>query len=340
MRFADCKIFKPEPLGPASTCADAVEFFEKNPDINICPIVNVRREPVGHLPRTAFQTKMTSAFGLALFGKRSAASMGIVMRGAVDVETAIADRVIYDLTWLDEAVTEGVVVASGGRYEGVISGVELIRVISRANARLVESLRTEVEERRRAEARIQALADAEPLTGLLNRRAFLGAVADRIDAGGAFACALMDLDRFKQINDQFGHAVGDALLETIADRLRGEPAVASPARFGGDEFAFLLEKPAGDEPTTEQLSRIREALVAPIQIDVGLIGCGRVHRLRRIRRGRPRPQRAPAIGRPGDVPRQVQGRRRGPLQRGAGYFGPHRFRASAEAERRDRAPRD
>ncbi|MEA3009941.1 MAG: hypothetical protein QOJ91_1633 [Sphingomonadales bacterium] len=94
-------------------------------------------------------------------------------------------------------------------------------------------------------AKARLIADTDPLTGLANRRAFLRALGRRA-AGIArsrkgFALAMVDLDGFKPINDTFGHAAGDRVLEGIGSRLAraaGEGALI--ARTGGDEFALLL----------------------------------------------------------------------------------------------------
>ena len=88
-----------------------------------------------------------------------------------------------------------------------------------------------------------AAADLDPLTGLMNRRAFRRAVGGRLSThqgkGGYLLTALLDLDDFKAINDNHGHAAGDRALVAVADALR---AAATPtaviARSGGEEFLF------------------------------------------------------------------------------------------------------
>jgi diguanylate cyclase (GGDEF)-like protein len=94
-------------------------------------------------------------------------------------------------------------------------------------------------------AKAKSIADTDPLTGLANRRAFLRALGRRAArlarSRGGFALAMVDLDGFKPINDTFGHAAGDRVLEGIGSRLaRAGGDGALIARTGGDEFALLL----------------------------------------------------------------------------------------------------
>ncbi|MHB1739230.1 MAG: sensor domain-containing diguanylate cyclase [Actinomycetes bacterium] len=92
---------------------------------------------------------------------------------------------------------------------------------------------------------LRALALTDPLTGLPNRRAFTASLANEVEAarrrGSPLALLFIDLDHFKDVNDSFGHAVGDRVLTTIAgvmrDRLRRGDVIA---RFGGEEFVVLL----------------------------------------------------------------------------------------------------
>ncbi|MEN3358325.1 MAG: diguanylate cyclase [Mycobacteriales bacterium] len=100
-------------------------------------------------------------------------------------------------------------------------------------------------------------AHTDPLTGLANR-AGLTAAAERLPVDD-FGLLVVDLDRFKPINDQFGHAAGDEVLKAVAGRLAEVAAVAggTAARLGGDEFAVLL--PAAADPDTVAAA-VRSAL--------------------------------------------------------------------------------
>ena len=99
--------------------------------------------------------------------------------------------------------------------------------------------------RRSAETSMQ-LAVTDPLTGLFNRRYaeayLLDLLADR-KADEYFAVMIADIDHFKLINDRYGHAVGDQVLQAVAERLRVEMrAVDLVARYGGEEFLIILSE--------------------------------------------------------------------------------------------------
>jgi diguanylate cyclase (GGDEF)-like protein len=126
----------------------------------------------------------------------------------------------------------------------------------------------DVTEEKRAEARIAHLASHDALTGLANRMLFRDALSRGLAGGeGDLALLCLDLDGFKQVNDQLGHPAGDALLRLVSRRLTdsvGEAALV--ARLGGDEFAMILT--AGER---DAIAACAERLVArvaePYEID-------------------------------------------------------------------------
>ena len=148
-----------------------------------------------------------------------------------------------------------------------------------ANARLEErveqrtrELRVEVAQREQAEARLRHQVMHDPLTGLPNR-VYL---RDRIERAIAqlrrepaqpFALLYIDVDRFKQINDNLGHLVGDDVLKEVSRRLKTivrEPDVV--ARLSGDEFAVLLERLTDREDAGHVAGRIIDALRKPLVV--------------------------------------------------------------------------
>ena len=127
-------------------------------------------------------------------------------------------------------------------------------------------------ERARLYQEVQSLALTDPLTGLHNRRSLfeLGRVefarAQRMNR--AFCCMMLDLDHFKQVNDTYGHPVGDQVLQEFADRCkRSVREVDLVGRYGGEELIILL--PETDRPTSMRVAeRLRASIAAtPIKVD-------------------------------------------------------------------------
>ena len=120
-----------------------------------------------------------------------------------------------------------------------------------------------------------ATASTDPLTGLPNRRyfdEFCGLLARRRRSGDAVAVLMVDIDRFKVLNDTYGHPAGDEVLKAVAGAIvaavREEDV---PARVGGEEFAVLLRNP-GPEVAVEVGERVREAVRALDLVPLGIPG--------------------------------------------------------------------
>jgi diguanylate cyclase (GGDEF)-like protein len=126
----------------------------------------------------------------------------------------------------------------------------------------------DISERKRSEARIAHMAHHDPLTGLPNRSAFaeaLNAFLERAtQENGRFAVLCIDLDRFKEVNDVFGHAVGDDLLREVARRLKAAAGSAFLARLGGDEFVVI----STEEPQPAATEALAERLQAALTDDI------------------------------------------------------------------------
>ena len=142
---------------------------------------------------------------------------------------------------------------------------------------LVFSVRRYVEQRREtarriaAEKHVRTLAFQDALTGLANRRHFDDALKAACAAppreGAAHALILLDLNGFKQVNDVYGHGIGDQVLTTVAQRLLGAMRDSDlAARLGGDEFAILALHLVGPEAATSIALRVIEALTQPIVV--------------------------------------------------------------------------
>ena len=134
-----------------------------------------------------------------------------------------------------------------------------------------------INESRRDQQRLQYLANHDKLTRLANRALFderLNAAIKHCDRhGGAMALMYVDLDKFKPVNDRYGHSVGDEVLQRIAERLlRTTRPQDTIARVGGDEFAVIIEH----VDTMDVIPQIADAVLArvnaPVSTSAGTIG--------------------------------------------------------------------
>ncbi|WP_420470875.1 bifunctional diguanylate cyclase/phosphodiesterase [Brevundimonas sp. FT23042] len=124
------------------------------------------------------------------------------------------------------------------------------------------------------ERRIAHLARNDSLTGLPNRTSFLEKLERLATADQPFALLAIDLDRFKEVNDLYGHAVGDRLLVHVATHLKGATREGEfVARLGGDEFVALV-------PVRERMDahaaaeRLRQAILSPLEAEHAELQCG------------------------------------------------------------------
>lgn len=132
-------------------------------------------------------------------------------------------------------------------------------------------VQSDITARKRAEMELRYLANYDPLTGLANRALLMEQMLLSLQhAAGQqsrLAMLFMDLDRFKQINDSLGHAVGDELLKAVGERMRAAlPASAFIARQGGDEFTVLLDDLTGADQSHQVAAQLLAAFGEPIRV--------------------------------------------------------------------------
>ncbi len=139
------------------------------------------------------------------------------------------------------------------------------------------ALVTDITERRILEQRLAADARQDALTGLANRIALFEALTAKLAGGRVVTGLYIDLDGFKQVNDAFGHAMGDEVLRTVAARLgsvvRSGDVVA---RMGGDEFVVISDKLANPEEALALGRRIRDALARVVSyggVEIAIGAC-------------------------------------------------------------------
>jgi diguanylate cyclase (GGDEF)-like protein/PAS domain S-box-containing protein len=130
----------------------------------------------------------------------------------------------------------------------------------------------DITERKALEHELQEMAHSDSLTGLVNRRFFYHhlelAVKRSRRRDSLFALMYLDLDKFKSINDQFGHVIGDGLLKAFAQRIKATVRETDVVgRLGGDEFALLLED-LGERKAAESVAaKLVQSMQAPFQIE-------------------------------------------------------------------------
>ena len=122
---------------------------------------------------------------------------------------------------------------------------------------------------------LQSLANTDGLTGLLNKRYFDRVLTVLEQHSQPFALFYMDLDRFKPVNDTYGHDVGDELLKGVSQRLQGCIRSRDYAfRLGGDEFALLLLGSMKPEACASKMNMICEMVAVPYEIDGNTVSVG------------------------------------------------------------------
>lgn len=122
---------------------------------------------------------------------------------------------------------------------------------------------------------LQSLANTDGLTGLLNKRYFDRVLTVLEQHSQPFALFYMDLDRFKPVNDTYGHDVGDKLLKGVSQRLQGCIRSRDYAfRLGGDEFALLLLGSMEPEACASKMNLICEMVAVPYEIDGNTVSVG------------------------------------------------------------------
>jgi diguanylate cyclase (GGDEF)-like protein/PAS domain S-box-containing protein len=161
--------------------------------------------------------------------------------------------------------------SNDGEFLGYVGGCIDITDRKEAQLKLEAQLATSEEAHARLAAQSQ-LAESDPLTGMLNRRSFRDQFKREWDRAAryqrALSCIMLDIDFFKKINDAYGHATGDAVLQRVADLLAGQCRPSDRiCRYGGEEFCIVA--PETNECGAATLAeRLRATLAAsPLEID-------------------------------------------------------------------------
>jgi len=154
-----------------------------------------------------------------------------------------------------------------------------IGLLARSIGDMQDQIRAQFANLEQKQGELDRLASHDSLTGLHNRRFFLDrlehAMAHARRSGTELALLYIDLDNFKTINDELGHAAGDHVLRTLAQRLKHVVREADTvARIGGDEFIVLIEGPADEDAIAAVAHKVLEVLSQPVPHAERDLACG------------------------------------------------------------------
>lgn len=162
----------------------------------------------------------------------------------------------------------------GASYPIELSGVAIIWGGQPATLNML----TDISARKAAENKILYLAHHDNLTGLVNRTLLTERLQQTIDLAkrstDPFAVLFIDLNSFKQINDTYGHEVGDILLQEVSQRIKQQLRDTDTlARIGGDEFVILLSQIQGSSEVEQVMARIKESMKEQFQVKNHSLHC-------------------------------------------------------------------
>ena len=246
--------------------------------------LRVQREIEERRFRTIFDNVETGIFEVNEAGRLLSANPAFKRMFGLPVELDLADRAVHFSELCEvpvESIHDALRNGEGDRkaqpLEVCVGSAERPRWIAmlfNAYERdRFQGVANDVTDRHLATQAAEQLALTDALTGLGNRRGLsrrLDQALNHYELDPANRCVLimLDLDRFKQANDTFGHALGDRILQHVAGLLSGLVRKDDfVARLGGDEFVVLLEGPVRREPLEQMLTRFLELVNQPFAVD-------------------------------------------------------------------------
>jgi len=232
------------------------EFVRSDEVIDILPLFAAERgrRNVGYMVLSFSRRRMHEAalregFGIAAAGVVILLALCALLAWILSRVTRPIREITGAMSYLSAGAFDTVIPALDRRDEigAMARALSVLRENSIERQRLeflTDSLQQRTDELRREGEKVSHLAHHDPLTGLANRAQLRIRIEQSsqalADAGAPFAIFILDLDRFKEVNDSLGHAAGDALLTAVAMRLKRELREDDVlARLGGDEFAIV-----------------------------------------------------------------------------------------------------
>jgi diguanylate cyclase (GGDEF)-like protein len=175
--------------------------------------------------------------------------------------------------------TRAIADQGGGKAASVVNSSDGSRVFNMEIRRIADRYWTaafeDVTDDLAASAQVMRIALRDPLTGLGNRMFFEQQGAVALARGGRVAILLLDLDRFKTVNDTLGHPIGDALLRLVSERMQGcLRAHDTVVRLGGDEFAVLIDRAADMIQPADIAGRLIDMIGRPYLIEGNVVHVG------------------------------------------------------------------
>jgi diguanylate cyclase (GGDEF)-like protein/PAS domain S-box-containing protein len=241
-------------------------FLDKIVENTPSPIIVKDAQTLRHLLINRAAEEYLGIDRKMLLGKRAGEIMSPATAQFIETE----DRKLIEqgkVMFLDEHV-----VVTPGNGTRVVTTTRLPVNGSDGKPQYLISVIRDLTDKKRHEQRIAHMAHHDPLTDLPNRAAFNECITATIElserSAESFAVLCLDLDRFKSVNDVFGHAVGDQLLKEVAQRLAAACEGAFLARVGGDEFTVIT--PTGAQPQVAEA--LAERLVDTLDGDIAIDG--------------------------------------------------------------------
>lgn len=242
------------PVPPHMRTIDVLEVFTANPQCIALPIV-AGTQPVGLISRKTLVERFARPFTRELFGKKFISAFMNTAPFTVEAGTDLDDLSRRIVEAGMQYMYDGFIITEEGAYIGMGTGHDLMQMMTE-----------------RKQAHLYHLAHYDALTGLPNRLLFedrlTQALVQARRSGQLVALLFLDLDRFKIINDTFGHAVGDLLLKAVANRLSESVRESDTvARMGGDEFTLIFSGLHEPQDAGQIAHLILEVMAKPFTLE-------------------------------------------------------------------------
>ena len=241
-------------VAPDTAIVEVLRVFTENPELIAVPVV-AGDAPVGIINRKQIVERFTKLYARELLGRKPISSVMDRDPLIVDIQTDLDELSHTIMQSGMHYMHDGFVITEHGKYAGMGTGYDLMKAITE-----------------RTQANLYRLAHHDALTGLPNRLLFIDRLGQAMAQANRnerlVAVMLLDLDRFKAINDTLGHTMGDLLLRNVAEFLvscvREDDTVA---RLGGDEFTIMLPEIQHIQDAATVAQKILDAFTRPFFLD-------------------------------------------------------------------------